>query len=93
MVHSSCEMNVGPNLVLGRQALPAQRDGQDGPGTSPHGPWGSEISGEVAWEKLVLLLTPDNLFGTAQELPDYCMSQRLIPPHVYPAVTPEALLG
>lgn len=64
-----------------------------GQGHPPMGPGGSEISGEVAWEKLVLLLTPGNLFGTAQELPDYCRSQRLIPPHVYPGVTPEVLLG
>lgn len=34
MVHSLSEMSVRPNLVAGKQALPSQRDGQNGPGKS-----------------------------------------------------------
>lgn len=93
MVHSSCEMSVGPNLVPGTQVLPAQMNGQDGPGTSPCGPWGSGISGQVALEKLVVLLPPVNPFVTTQELPDHCRIQSLIPRCVYPGVTPGAFPG
>lgn len=31
----------------------------------------------LAWEKLVLLLPPVNLSGTAQELPDHCSTSCL----------------
>lgn len=64
--------------------------GQVGLRTSPGG---SRISGQVSWERLVLLLPPVHLFGIAQELPDHCRIQRLILPCDYPGATPGALLG
>lgn len=49
-----------------------------GQGEPSHGTWGSGISQRVAWEKLVLLLPPVNLSGTARD-PQYnstsCLSR------------------
>lgn len=76
MLHSLCEMSDGPNLVPSRQVLPAQMDGQDGPGTSHHGPWSLWL--ERSWCCCYLQLTYLGLLRSCQTI---------AAPHVYPDVT------